>query len=103
MGPSAGLEPAISSLQMRRFTIKLRRQIKWRSGESNPRHIACKAIALPTELHPHELWYNDQRFFQYKSYKPSLYSSLVQNLSRNLGKTFFLTSQNKEIGTMIIV
>ena len=67
MEPSAGLEPAISSLQMRRFTIKLRRQIKWRSGESNPRQIACKATALPTELHPHKVWYHEKRIFQEKS------------------------------------
>ena len=28
--------------------------IKWRWGDSNPRPQACKACALPTELHPHE-------------------------------------------------
>ena len=26
---------------------------KWRHGDSNPRHPACKAGALPTELYPH--------------------------------------------------
>ena len=25
----------------------------WRHGDSNPRPIACKATALPTELYPH--------------------------------------------------
>ena len=28
---------------------------KWRHGDSNPRHPACKAGALPTELYPHVL------------------------------------------------
>jgi hypothetical protein len=28
---------------------------KWRHGDSNPRHPACKAGALPTELYPHDL------------------------------------------------
>ncbi len=28
--------------------------LKWRWGDSNPRPQACKACALPTELHPHE-------------------------------------------------
>jgi hypothetical protein len=28
---------------------------KWRHGDSNPRHPACKAGALPTELYPQGL------------------------------------------------
>jgi hypothetical protein len=30
-----------------------RRKNWWRHGDSNPRPIACKATALPTELYPH--------------------------------------------------
>ena len=33
-----------------------RNDTKWRSGVSIPVPLACKASALPCELHPHRLW-----------------------------------------------
>ena len=48
--PVAGLRPAILNSKFEISNCAGRRW--WRHGDSNPRHPACKAGALPTELYP---------------------------------------------------
>ena len=52
--PLAGLRPAISNLKFQISNCAVGAGGAWRHGDSNPRHPACKAGALPTELYP--LW-----------------------------------------------
>ena len=55
MGPS-GLEPPTSRLSgVRSNRLSYGPTFWWRWGESNPWPPACKAGALPAELHPHVL------------------------------------------------
>ena len=57
-----GLEPVTlrlssacsNQLSYRPMMSCVERRVYWRHGDSNPRPIACKATALPTELCP--LW-----------------------------------------------
>ena len=51
----AGFEPAtlrLSSACSNQLSYTPNGEIWWRHGDSNPRPIACKATALPTELCP---------------------------------------------------
>ncbi len=54
--PMTGIEPVASSLPRKRSTPELHRQDKSGKRDSNPPPTAWKAVALPDELFPLNMW-----------------------------------------------